>query len=157
MTEKYGYRALLIETLGGCCKKCKSTLDLEIDHIKPRSKDGTHTISNIQLLCHVCHREKTAKERGTGKLALGSNHKKSKTFLHISNNLRAHRNNLKLRQEDVGSAIGMPRGSYSVLETGVFLPNLRVLDLLTDFFKCKPLDLYEDRILHAINLESEDE
>jgi DNA-binding XRE family transcriptional regulator len=155
MTEKYGYRELLIESLGGRCKKCKSTEDLEIDHVKPRLKDGEHKLSNIQLLCRKHHWEKTTedlKEKSTA-----SNHKKDTSFLHIPNNLRARRIELKLRQEDVGSAIGMARGTYSILESGNFLPNLRVLDMLTDFFKCEPLDLYESKILHIINLESSDD
>jgi len=148
MTENYGYRDLLIESLGNSCKKCQSDSDLDIDHIKPRSQGGEHRLFNIQILCSECR-----KGSKTGK-SVESNRKNSDTLLHISNNLRARRVGLKHRQEDVANAIGMPRGTYAGFEVGLFLPRLRVLDSFTDFFKCEPSDLYEDKILSVISLES---
>lgn len=46
------------------CRFCgrKSTqVQLEIDHIKPFSKGGTHEINNLQTLCIDCNRGKGAR------------------------------------------------------------------------------------------------
>lgn len=61
-----------INKLGGCCKKCNSKENLEIDHIDPKKKKFNISVSwstNInkinlelekcQLLCKKCHIEKT--------------------------------------------------------------------------------------------------
>ena len=152
MTEKYGYRDLLMESLGNSCSLCQSDEDLEIDHIKPRSEGGEHSISNIQLLCDKCYRDKIARENGTYK----SSSKRQTSILHISNNLRTCRVNLKHhRQEDVASSMGMTRATYAGFEIGLFLPKLSMLDSLTDFFKCEPLDLYNSEVLYIISSESE--
>jgi 5-methylcytosine-specific restriction endonuclease McrA len=55
--------------IGYRCKKCKRVFirldDLEVDHIKPRSKGGTDRPSNLQLLCPICNKRKgTAVKRG---------------------------------------------------------------------------------------------
>lgn len=61
--KKYSnFRIILIEILGGCCYKCSSKEELQLDHIKPIGQGGKHHISNIQVLCDTCHREKTKKE-----------------------------------------------------------------------------------------------
>ncbi len=43
---------------GGCCVKCKSSKNIEFDHIIPYSKGGSNTERNIQLLCRSCNRQK---------------------------------------------------------------------------------------------------
>lgn len=46
----------------GVCGARKLDIDLfEIDHIKPRSKGGTDTDENLQLLCPTCNRRKGSK------------------------------------------------------------------------------------------------
>ena len=45
----------------GRCVICKSTQDLEYDHIWPYSKGGDREPNNIQLLCRKCNRSKSAK------------------------------------------------------------------------------------------------
>ncbi len=151
-SDQLGYRPLLIEALGNICKECKSGSDLEIDHIIPRSQNGLHKLENIQLLCIECHRVKTLKERTDKFKVISGNH----CNLHIPNNLRARRTELKHRQKDVSDAVDLPRGTYSVFETGVMLPTLSLLDKLTDFLKCKDTDLYTDKILKVIESESVD-
>ena len=42
------------------CLKCGTTNDLQPDHVIPLSKQGIHSIENIQPLCGKCNREKQA-------------------------------------------------------------------------------------------------
>jgi 5-methylcytosine-specific restriction endonuclease McrA len=43
----------------GKCAYCESTEKLQVDHIVPYSKGGTHDISNLQCLCRKCNRAKS--------------------------------------------------------------------------------------------------
>lgn len=43
-----------------CGKKCKNN-EIEIDHIKPISKGGKTSLSNLQVLCMTCNRKKSNK------------------------------------------------------------------------------------------------
>jgi len=46
------------------CAICgERSSEWQLDHVKPLSKGGMHDISNIQLVCHDCHKAKTSKER----------------------------------------------------------------------------------------------
>jgi HNH endonuclease len=42
------------------CVKCKSRVNLQIDHIR-YSKYGSEKLSDLQTLCYVCHDDKTEK------------------------------------------------------------------------------------------------
>ena len=44
---------------GGKCVKCGSKKNLEFDHVIPKSKGGSDSERNIQLLCQKCNREKS--------------------------------------------------------------------------------------------------
>lgn len=68
-------REQVIEKLGGCCAVCKTTEDLEIDHIDRATKEYNvahifsaneekfwKEIAKCQLLCKKCHKEKTERE-----------------------------------------------------------------------------------------------
>jgi len=46
------------------CNSCKKKFNhaLEIDHIIPLCQNGTSDESNLQVLCHTCHKEKTLHE-----------------------------------------------------------------------------------------------
>ena len=68
----------------GPCALCGSTKQLELDHIDPSLKTGTSIwswgdkkrekeLENCQILCHVCHAEKTARERTARRLPCGTN------------------------------------------------------------------------------------
>lgn len=61
--------------LGGKCVRCSKTDDLEFDHIEPSSKLNTiaslitsswpiffNELKKCQLLCKICHQEKSAQE-----------------------------------------------------------------------------------------------
>jgi 5-methylcytosine-specific restriction endonuclease McrA len=39
-------------------KYCRSTRDLEYDHMVPVSRGGSNTEKNIELLCRKCNRKK---------------------------------------------------------------------------------------------------
>lgn len=68
-------RRRLVERDGACCQMClmpdcpdwaeaelgrKSMM--EIDHAMPLSMGGSNSDDNLWLLCHWCHKEKTAEE-----------------------------------------------------------------------------------------------
>lgn len=71
------FRKEAILKLGSVCISCRSGDNLEFDHIDPSTKSfnigGTRSISGdrffgevdkCQLLCRVCHKDKTILERG---------------------------------------------------------------------------------------------
>lgn len=45
------------------CRRCGTTKFLELDHIVPRARGGGDALTNLQLLCHDCHRTKTREDR----------------------------------------------------------------------------------------------
>ena len=58
--------ALLVDRDGEQCKWCDETgVKLEVDHELPLHLDGTDDLSNLQLLCVPCHREKSRCEVST--------------------------------------------------------------------------------------------
>lgn len=66
----YGYevREYLLEKWGRKCAYCNAKdVQLQIEHIIPRSRDGTDRVSNLTLACHACNQSKgsqTAAEFG---------------------------------------------------------------------------------------------
>lgn len=63
-------RAVVFERAFASCEKCSVALDWnapsktwEIDHVVPVYRGGRTKLSNLQLLCSGCHREKTALEK----------------------------------------------------------------------------------------------
>lgn len=58
-------RVLLTWKQADACAECgASKVNLELDHILPKRQNGTESLSNLQLLCTICHRIKTAEEYG---------------------------------------------------------------------------------------------
>ena len=58
-------RKKAITRAGGKCEKCGSALkvgEAEVDHILPCALGGEPSLSNAQVLCRICHREKTASD-----------------------------------------------------------------------------------------------
>lgn len=69
----------IINLLGSVCKKCGSTLNLEVHHIDPKEKNFEVMekcwcmswkkliveINKCQLLCEKCHTERHTKAKGT--------------------------------------------------------------------------------------------
>ena len=52
-----------LDRAAGHCDKCKAVLkprEGEVDHILPDILGGEPTLANAQVLCRVCHAEKTA-------------------------------------------------------------------------------------------------
>jgi 5-methylcytosine-specific restriction endonuclease McrA len=47
---------------GNCCAYCGASGDMEIEHVIPISKGGTHAMGNILPACHDCNSSKRAKE-----------------------------------------------------------------------------------------------
>ena len=59
----YEVREYLLEKWGRKCAYCeKSGVPLNIDHIQPRSKEGTNRISNLTLSCRKCNELKGSED-----------------------------------------------------------------------------------------------
>jgi hypothetical protein len=54
-------RAAVLLRDGARCRKCRTALRLEVDHIIPVSKGGKTEESNLQTLCRRCNRRKWKK------------------------------------------------------------------------------------------------
>ena len=57
-------KSLLYRNQDDKCVLCNGQFDyepMEIDHITPRSKDGSDAVENLQLLCRQCNRRKSAR------------------------------------------------------------------------------------------------
>lgn len=50
------------------CRPCKAngkvTATAQVDHIVPKAQGGTNDRDNLEGICDLCHREKTAREQG---------------------------------------------------------------------------------------------
>ena len=81
-------RQAWIDSQGGCCAKCGSTENLEVDHIDPKlktmnprdlwSRTGTireKELENCKVLCNNCHKIKSGLERSlsVGPIVHGTN------------------------------------------------------------------------------------
>lgn len=58
-------KAAAIARAAGHCEKCKAALKVgegEVDHILPDVLGGEPVLANAQVLCRVCHAEKTASD-----------------------------------------------------------------------------------------------
>jgi hypothetical protein len=54
-------RAAVLLRDGGRCRRCRRSINLEVDHIVPVSKGGKSEESNLQILCRRCNRSKCKK------------------------------------------------------------------------------------------------
>jgi len=54
-------RAAVLVRDGARCRKCRRSVNLEMDHIVPVSKGGKTEESNLQTLCRRCNRAKSRK------------------------------------------------------------------------------------------------
>src|SRR5262249_23579395 len=54
-------RAAVLVRDGGRCRKCRRSINLEMDHIIPVSKGGQTEEANLQTLCRRCNRAKARK------------------------------------------------------------------------------------------------
>lgn len=57
-------RIIIYKSIGKVCLKCRSVKNIQIDHIKPKSKypRETFNLMNLQPLCSVCNKDKSDKE-----------------------------------------------------------------------------------------------
>ena len=53
------WRAECLAKRGTYCRSCGSVLNVQMDHIKPRSQGGKSVVENGLPLCVVCHEAKT--------------------------------------------------------------------------------------------------
>ncbi|KKN68686.1 hypothetical protein LCGC14_0448770 [marine sediment metagenome] len=79
------------------------------------------------------------------------------TFCKMTNRLRELRLAKKMTQATLAEELDMPRGSYSLLESGVTLPTVVVLKTLTNAFNCKDIEIYSGVYLDIIRIESSDD
>ncbi len=77
-----------------------------------------------------------------------------KSFLKMTNRLRDIRLEQKKTQDAISEELGMPRGSYALIEAGTALPNEKLLENLIHVFRCSKPDLYSSVYLNIIDAES---
>jgi 5-methylcytosine-specific restriction endonuclease McrA len=52
----------IVELASGCCLRCgQDDRPLTVDHIVPLSRNGKHTLTNVQPLCDECNKRKFTK------------------------------------------------------------------------------------------------
>lgn len=51
-------RSLAFSVYGDACLSCGSKESVEVDHVIPLTKGGTHTVENLQPLCRSCNASK---------------------------------------------------------------------------------------------------
>jgi 5-methylcytosine-specific restriction endonuclease McrA len=54
-------KSILYKGYGKRCNYCGSKHKLELDHIIPLSRGGSHRLSNLQILCRSCNAKKGAR------------------------------------------------------------------------------------------------
>lgn len=59
-------KPLVLQRDGRRCVICGSSREIEVDHIIPVSRGGSHQLDNLRVLCGECHRKKTATEGNHG-------------------------------------------------------------------------------------------
>ncbi len=52
---KVSWMKKIIKRDGAFCKKCKTTKDLTLQHIKPRCIGGEYSYDNLEILCQTCN------------------------------------------------------------------------------------------------------
>ncbi|MFJ3084377.1 HNH endonuclease [Streptomyces halstedii] len=56
-------RAMVLARDGFACQMCGKRSDLEVDHIIPVAKGGSWEMDNLHVLCSVCHKGKTNRDK----------------------------------------------------------------------------------------------
>ena len=59
--ESRAFKSHLMRELGEC-GACRSTVNLELDHVVPLADGGEDALDNCQLLCRRCHGRKSRAE-----------------------------------------------------------------------------------------------
>ena len=56
-------RQVIVRDCSTCqqCQRIVSGTDCQVDHVVPKKRGGTDTLSNLQVLCLRCHQAKTAR------------------------------------------------------------------------------------------------
>lgn len=81
----------------GKCENCGERKDLEVHHIKKVSDGGGHTLGNLIVLCHNCHKNKAHR----GSLSATEQKKKLKNrSKKLQEGIRVILNKAKKRQDD---------------------------------------------------------
>lgn len=98
----FGYadkKAYLLEREQGCCIYCgihASKAKMEIEHVVPKSKGGTDSLSNLVLSCHACNQAKGNQDIQTYLKGKPAVLKRVKAHLNINYRDAAHTNSIRL-------------------------------------------------------------
>jgi len=109
------YMNYAIEKLGGKCVKCNSQENLELDHIDPKTKIAKicavirnypnkleEELVKCQVLCKLCHREKSSKESRpfTHGTTYGALQKKCPCETCVEHKIQYRKNQREQKRED---------------------------------------------------------
>jgi 5-methylcytosine-specific restriction protein A len=62
-------RQMIYDNFDGTCCNCNYKIamdEMDIDHIMPLAEGGDNEYSNLQVLCKMCHKDKTTNEKEDG-------------------------------------------------------------------------------------------
>jgi len=123
-------RAYLLEKWERRCAYCHiTTVPFELDHLVPRSRGGSHRVSNLVLACHACNQAKG--DRTAAEFGYPQVEKRAKLPLRDAAAMNATRYALVRALHELGLAVGTWSGGRTRWNRACFgLPKTHALDAL---------------------------
>jgi len=120
----YNVRQYLLEKWGYKCAYCnKPSKRLEVEHVMPRSKGGSNSVTNLVLACEPCNKRKGTKSIDdfvSGKADLQRIKKNMKASLKDAATVNASRNKTVRVAENTGVKVSLSTGAQTAMNRSRF-------------------------------------